>query len=379
MSLGIIIGVAALVVTRSIGASAEQDMMDKMERIFSASSMFVMNSGSATRAGIRNPGKLTIGDLDALGQQLEAVVDWSPSVFLGEREVIFAGVNRSLRIIGKSERAEFVGNRGVTEGEYFSKADVRSAARVALIGHKTAEALFEGEDAIGQQILIAGTPFRVLGVLEPHGIDPHGQDLDDEVHIPVTTAMKRLESLEVITSGKLIIESPEAVDGMVDRVADILRQRHRLDDDEPDDFSIYTPSRVQVAVQEANKVLTLYLPATAGIALFVAAIVIANIMLISVRERTAEIGLRKAVGATDGQISGQFLLESLVVSLTSGGVGVAMGTGVILWLASTVSPASRLAGDAVALGLLAALLVGVLAGYLPARQAALQEPVDALR
>ena len=132
-------------------------------------------------------------------------------------------------------------------------------------------------------------------------------------------------------------------------------------------------------VREANRVLTVYLPATAGIALLVAAIVIANIMLISVRERIGEIGLRKAVGATDRQIGGQFLLESLAVTTVSGGLGVALGAGILLAIARTVSPELQIATDSVLLGLLAALVVGVLAGYLPARQAALQEPVDALR
>ena len=379
MSLGIIIGVAALVVMRSIGSSAEQDMLAKIERMFSASSMTIMNSGSASRAGIRKPGKMTIEDLDAIGEKLDQVVDWSPSVYGGDREVVYRGRNRSLRIVGKSDRAELVSGRGVIEGEFFSEADVRSASRVALIGHKTAEALFEGEDPLGKQIQIEGSPYRVKGVLEPHGIDPHGMDLDDEVHVPVTTMMRRLLNIEIIGSAKLIISNANAVDSTVDQVADILRARHRLADDELDDFSIYTPTQVQGLVREANRVLTVYLPATAGIALLVAAIVIANIMLISVRERIGEIGLRKAVGATDRQIGGQFLLESLAITTVSGGLGVALGAGILLAIARTVSPELQIATDSVVLGLLAALVVGVLAGYLPARQAALQEPVDALR
>lgn len=379
MGLGIVGGVAALVVMRSIGASAEQDMLAKIERMFSASSMTIMNSGSASRAGIRSPGKMTIEDLDAIGEQLDQVVDWNPSVFAGDREVVYRGNNRTLRIIGKSERAEHVSGRGVIAGEFFSEADIRSASRVALLGHKTAEALFEGEDPLGKQIQIEGAPYRVKGVLEPHGFDPHGMDLDDEVHVPVTTIMRRLLKVEVITSAKLIIADVDAVDSTVDEVADILRARHRLADQELDDFSIYTPTQVQASVRKANRVLTVYLPATAGIALLVAAIVIANIMLIGVKERTGEIGLRKAVGATARQIGGQFLLESLAVTIVAGGLGVALGACILLVVAQTLNPDLRIATDSVLLGLLAALLVGVLAGYLPARQAALQEPVDALR
>jgi hypothetical protein len=206
-----------------------------------------------------------------------------------------------------------VWDRGVREGEYFSEADVRSSARVALLGHKAADQLFDGEDPIGKQIQIGGAPFRVKGILEHHGFDPHGFDRDDEVHVPISTMMRRVVNVDTIGAAKLLIERPDQVDETADEIADLLYARHGLADGEPEDFSIYTPTQVQQAVKEANRVLTVYLPATAGIALLVAAIVIANIMLIGVRERIGEIGLRKAVGATDRQIGGQFLLESVAV------------------------------------------------------------------
>ncbi len=191
--------------------------------------------------------------------------------------------------------------------------------------------------------------------------------------------MSRLLNVEVIDSAKLLVTSPGEVDETADRVADILRARHRLAEDEPDDFAIYTPVYVREAVREANRVLTVYLPATAGIALLVAAIVIANIMLIGVRERIAEIGLRKAVGATDRQISGQFLLESVAVTAISGLIGVGLGVGVLQVIARTFYPEAAITPDSIVLGLTAALVVGVLAGSLPARQAARLQPVDALR
>jgi putative ABC transport system permease protein len=282
-------------------------------------------------------------------------------------------------IIGGSERAEAVSGRGVTVGEYFSGADVRSAARVALIGSKTAEALFDGEEPVGKRIQIGNSPFRVKGVLEEHGVDPHGMDRDDEVHVPITTLMRRMLDLDTIGSAKLIISSTEEVDNTVEQVAELLRVRHGLADDEPDDFSIFTPTQVQQAVKKANRVLTVYLPATAGVALLVAAIVIANIMLIAVRERIPEIGLRKAVGATDRQIGGQFLLESLAVTVFSGVLGVGIGAGILVAVARMMSRETKVTPDSIVLGLGAALVVGILAGWLPARQAARQEPVDALR
>ena len=379
MSLGMVIGVAALVVMRSMGSGAEQVMLDKIERMFSASSIFIMNTGGAMRGGLRNPGQLTIDDLEAIDDQLEQVIDWDPGVAIGSREVQYQGRNRSLMIVGHSERAEFVKGRGVIEGEYFSKADVRSASRVALIGTKTAVALFGDQDPVGKQIRIGTSPFRVKGILEPHGVDPHGMDRDDEVHVPITTIMRRLLNVDIIGSAKVIVSSAAEVDETADRIAEILQVRHGLAVDEPDDFSIYTPTQVQKSVKEANRVLTVYLPATAGIALFAAAIVIANIMLIGVRERIAEIGLRKAVGATNRQIGWQFLLESLAVSVISGAIGVGMGAGILMAIARTMNPETRITPDSIILGLVAALVVGILAGFLPARQAALQEPVDALR
>jgi putative ABC transport system permease protein len=379
MSLGIVIGVAALVVMRSMGSGAEEQMLNKIEKMFSAGSVIVSNSGGGMKGGRRTPGLLTIEDIEAIAAELDQVVAWDPMVVASEREVGYQGRSRSLTIYSHSERGDVVWDRGVREGEYFSEADVRSSARVALLGHKAADHLFDGEDPIGKQIQIGGAPFRVKGILEHHGFDPHGFDRDDEVHVPISTMMRRVVNVDTIGAAKLLIERPDQVDETADEIADILYARHGLADGEPEDFSIYTPAQVQQAVKEANRVLTVYLPATAGIALLVAAIVIANIMLIGVRERIGEIGLRKAVGATDRQIGGQFLLESVAVTLLSGGLGVAAGAGILIAAARTISPETRVAPDSIALGLVAALVVGVLAGFLPARQAARQQPVDALR
>jgi putative ABC transport system permease protein len=379
MSLGIVIGVAALVVMRSMGTSAGQDMQDKIDRMFGASSIMVVNSGGGMRGGVREPGKLSLDDVEAIGEGLDQIIDWDPSLIIGEREVLFEDENRSLMIVGHSQRADSVWDRGVSEGEFFSAGDVQSAARVALIGSKAAKGLFGDQDPIGKQIRIGTSPFRIKGILEDHGLDPHGLDRDDEVHVPITTMMRRLLNRDIIGTAKFIVGDSEEIDNTVEEIADILYVRHDLANDEPEDFKIYTATQVQNSVREANRVLTIFLPATAGIGLLIAAIVIANIMLIGVRERIAEIGLRKAVGATSGQISGQFLLESLAVTVVSGVVGVALGVAVLIVTQKTIRPETQIAPDSIVLGLTAALVIGVLAGYLPARQAALQEPLDALR
>ena len=369
MSLGIVIGVAALVIMRSMGASTEKDTLDRFKRVFSGASIFIMNNGGA----------LTIEDIEAISAELPSIVDWNPSRADGVHELRYRDRNRSLMIRGQSKRAEFVMDRGVSEGEYFSEEDVSSAARVALLGKKTADALFGGEDPIGKRIQIAGSPYRVKGVLEEAGVGPHGNDRDDTAHIPITTLMRRLLNVDTIGNAKLIVSSIDEVDETADQIAGILQERHALALDEPDDFAIYTPVQVQGMIKEANRVLTVYLPATSGIALLVAGIVIANIMLIGVRERIAEIGLRKAVGATNRQIGGQFLLESLALTAISGALGAGLGAGLLTAFGRTGHAQIAIAPDSIVLGLVAALVIGMLAGFLPARRAALQEPVDALR
>jgi putative ABC transport system permease protein len=377
MSLGIVIGVAALVITRSLGSGAERDLLEKIERMFSASTIYVMNTGGGMR-GRREPGQLTIADIEAIAAELDQVIDWDPMLTGGDHEVQYGGRSRSLMVWGHSERAEWVQGRGVSRGEFFSEADLRSTARVVLLGSKAAETLFGDEDPLGQQVLIDSAPYRVKGILEDHGMDPHGLDRDDEVHIPISTLMRRMLNVDTIGTARLAVASAEEVDETADRVAEILQERHGLAPDQPDDFSIFTPMQVQRMVKKANRVLTVYLPATAGIALLVAVIVITNLMLIGVRERIPEIGLRKALGATSRQINGQFLLESLAVAVVSGGLGVGLAVTILTGLIH-VSPETRITGDSLLLGLAAALLVGMLAGFLPARRAALLEPVDALR
>jgi putative ABC transport system permease protein len=379
MGLGIVVGVAALVVMRSIGTGAQQDMLAKIERLFSAGSIWVVNSSAAMHGGVQKLGQLSLEDVAALEDEIEEIIDVSPILSTGGIEVRSALANRTSLVIGTTEREEYVGDRGVVAGEFFTAAEVRSSARVALIGLTAAEALFGDDDPVGQQVQIAGAPFRIKGVLERFGADPHGMDRDDEIHIPITTLMRRVVNMDTISRVKVLVSSTEAVEPTVDRIADVLRARHRLSDDTPDDFAMYTPTQVQERVQEANRVVTVYLPATAGIALIVAALVIANIMLISVRERIPEIGLRKAVGATDRQISGQFLLEGLTVTLISAALGTGLAAAVLGALGHMSGGGASMTADSAILGFLAALVVGASAAFFPARQAARQEPVDALR
>jgi len=380
MGLGVVVGVAALVVTRSLGTGSEEEMLRRMDRLFGAGSIIVVNTGVPMHGGRARPEKLSIEDLEAIDRDVEEVVAWDPSITTGGREVQAEGVSRTLMIVGHSERAELVWGRGVSRGAFFTASDVASASRVALLGSKTAAALFGEEEPLGRTIRIGGVPFRVKGILEDHGIDPHGLDRDDEVHVPITTLMRRILDMETIGAAKLLVGDTAEVEAVVDRITEILRERHGLSAGQPDDFSVYTPTQVRASVEKANRVVTLYLPATAGIALLVAAIVILNVMLMGVRERIPEIGLRKALGATDGHISLQFFLEGLLLTTVSGLVGVGIGAVILGGLSlQGMGSGATMTPEAAALGLMSAILVGILAGLLPARRAARQEPVDALR
>lgn len=379
MGLGIVVGVAALVVMRSVGSGAQQDMLAKIERLFSAGSIWIVNSSAAMQGGVQKLGQLSLEDVAALEDEIEEIIDVSPILSTGGIEVSSPLANRTSLVIGTTEREEYVGERSVVSGEFFTAAEVRSSARVALIGLTAAEALFGDEDPVGQQIQIAGAPFRIKGVLERFGADPHGMDRDDEIHVPITTLMRRIVDMDTISRAKVLVSSTEVVEPTVDRITDMLRARHGLSDDTPDDFAMYTPTQVQERVKEANRVVAVYLPATAGVALLVAALVIANIMLLSVRERIPEIGLRKALGATDRQIGGQFLLEGLAVTLISAVLGIGLGATALEALGRMSSTGARMTPDSAILGFVAALVVGVAAAFFPARRAARQEPVDALR
>jgi putative ABC transport system permease protein len=370
MSIGIVVGVASLIVGRSLGAGAERELKDKIDIIFGPGSIIVMS---------RTAGTMKIADIEAIEQQLEQIVAWDPTVGVGNCEVRVGDTNRQATIFGHSERAEQVWHRTVIEGRYFTAADLEAAARVALIGTSMATILFGDEDPIEREIQINSVPFRVIGVLEPVGIDPHGMDRDEDIMVPTTTAMRRLRSIDYIGTAKLLVRDPEQVDQDAELVAAVLRERHRIAEGEDDDFAIYTSKFAGRKAQGANKVLKFYFPAAAGIVLLLAGIVITSVMMTTIRQRVPEIGLRKALGATETVISQQFLAEAVGVSLFSGVVGLALGLTVALALSRLFEQPTLTTFGSVAMGFSAAVIVGIASGLLPARKAARLNPVEALR
>lgn len=396
MTLGTLIGVAALTIVFAYGRGTQDAVLDNFNRMFSGSSILLSAGGGGTRGGPHADGPtatLTLEDLEAIAAGVPAIVAYDPAFSIAGRDVVVDGVSESIMIMGHSETHEAVWSRGVASGAYFGAEDVRASARVAVVGRRVVQDLFDGRNPIGEIVRIENAPFEVIGVLEPGGIDPHGVDKDFEIHVPITTAQRRLLNVDFITTARFLVDPSANLDDVLLDIEEILRPRHALSPADPNDFRMFTPIQVQTLIRSGNRVFTVLLPLIAAISLIVGAIVVANLMLMSVSERRSEIGLRKAVGAKRRDITAQFLLESLAVTCLGGLLALAIGWLVLGHMGATgiAVHGADFEGEAAArvslglpwhvalLGLGASILVGLVAGVVPARRAAELDPVDTLR
>jgi putative ABC transport system permease protein len=380
MMLGSLIGVAALTLVLTIGAAAQRKILATMRQLFGPSSIVVSGGGGFFMGGPRGEAaRLTLDDASALADALPEIEDWDPMQVVPASSVRRGDAAQTVRLLGQSERSERVWDRGVSRGEYFDAAAVASAARVALLGETVASALFMDEDPLGAEVLIGPVPFRVIGILDREGTDIHGMDRDNEIVIPISTAMRRVMNVDSIRAAKLLVREPDRVDATAREVSRLLRERHRLAEAAPSDFTLLTSSTVQRVVARVERVLFLYLPLVAGISLLAGAAVQATLMLSAVSERVGEIGLRRAVGARPRDIRTQFLAETAITALGGASLGALLGSGLAVFLAARMNLGVSLSPLAVALGLALAALTGLLAGVVPARRAARLEPALALR
>jgi putative ABC transport system permease protein len=368
MSFGVMIGVGTLIASQSLGAGAELELKQRVNKMFSPGSIMLVSQ------------TLSYDDIEAIEEQMDQVVASSPRFGGAESEISYQGTIRKAAVYGHTVEGESVWNRGVTQGRFFSSSDMTKTARVALIGHRMSELLFgQDGDPIDKDILIGSVQFRIIGILEPAGIDPHGEDRDEDIFVPITTAMRRLNNTEYVGIAKLVVSDHERVDDDAEQISAILREQHNIAAGEAEDFAIYTSKFAGRMVQKANRVLNVYMVAAAALVLLVAAIVIASIMLVVVRERVAEIGLRKALGATEQNISFQFLTEVVAVTVVSGVLGIGLGLGAANLVSMHIDMPVVVTAQSILMGLLAALLVGIGSGIAPARKAARLNPVEALR
>lgn len=381
MMLGSLVGVTALTLVVSVGQAFEGKMTTMFSRIFGDSAIVISDGGGRMMGGPHGPGiRLKIDDIEALAKELPGIQGWDPEQQLSGVDLKHgAATDSAAGIQGDSERFAQVWGRGLTEGEYFDTTAVRGSARVALIGETVAKELYPNQDPIGADLEIGSVPFRVIGVLEPWGTNPHGMDQDNFVVVPITTLMRRLTNVDTISTAKLIMSDPTQASQLSGGIRQILRQRHALDTGQPDDFTILTPIDAQKEIGSIKKVLFLYLPLVAGIFLVVGGFVAASLMLVSVNERVGEIGLRRAVGAQPGDIRLQFLIETAATTLAGGLAGVALGYLGARLGANKMHLQNILVWNAAFLGIAASTLTGLLAGLVPALRAARLNPADALR
>jgi putative ABC transport system permease protein len=379
MMIGSFIGVAALTLVISVGQAAERKMLTTVRQMFGESSLMILDGGGHMMGGPRRPGtRLKVDDLEAISKEVPQIESWDPQQGL-TASVRRGDLSDTAQVLGESERSEHVWGRSAIQGAYFDETAVKSSERVALIGQTVANQLFKNEDPMGAEIQVGSVTFRVVGILEPWGTDPHGMDRDNEIVVPISTLMRRVTNIDTISGAKLLVARSAQEDPVVKAIEGILRERHGLTEGQPDDFSILTATEVRSMVASMERILSVYLPMLAAISLLAGAIVSASLMVASVNSRASEIGLRRAVGARAEDIRLQFLIETVATTVTGGVGGILLGYILAQMGATRMHLGSVATWSAALMGIVASIAVGLAAGLLPAERAARMSPVDALR
>jgi putative ABC transport system permease protein len=381
--LGMVIGVGAVVLMMAIGEGAQQSIKRSIDSM--GSNLFVILSGSSSTSGSRsasgNSSALNMNDATAIGD-LEDIGAFAP-ISVGNAQIIYAGNNSNTAIVGTTPSYFSIRRWDVESGELFSDADIRSANRVALVGKTVVENLFGDDiDPIGKTIRIKKSPFLVVGVLEGKGQSFDGRDQDDTIIVPITTAQRKLFGNQIPGSVRMIMAQAKSEKYMgvaEEAINDLVRQRHNIRENAESDFSIRNLTAMAKTASETAKTMSMLLGAIASISLLVGGIGIMNIMLVSVTERTREIGIRMAIGAREKDILLQFLLEACVISIVGCVIGVGIGLGGAMLVKKMVGAEILISMQSIVLAFSVAASVGVFFGYYPASKAAKLHPIEALR
>ena len=381
--LGIIIGVSAVITMLAVGTGASQKIAEQIASV--GSNLIIVIPGSITQGGLRMGGgstsTLTKDDAEAIEKECSAVSAVAP-ILNTSAQVIYGNQNWSTGVYGTSPGILEVKDCALVAGRNFVDQEIRSAAKVCLLGQTVVDNLFGGIDPVGQIIRIKKVPFTVIGILETKGQSIIGQDQDDVIYIPLTTAQKKIVGRSIpgmVRSIMVKARSAEDLSLAEKQVTELLRQRHRTGGNKEDDFTVRNLTQMMQMAEQAAKVMTILLGAIASISLLIGGIGIMNIMLVSVTERTREIGIRMAIGAKTWDIRIQFIIEALTLSMIGGIFGITLGvTGSAILSAvagwpTVVSPLSII----MAFGFSG--LVGIFFGFYPAYKASLLNPIDALR
>ena len=380
--LGIIIGVSAVIVMVSIGQGAQAQVQAQIESM--GTNLLFVSAGAQNVGGVRSgtgdsgTNTLTVEDLDAIKREVPSVSMVSP-VINARAQLVVADQNWNTSVQGVSEQLPDIRKWSVQTGGFFTDADVRSAARVIVVGQTIADNLFPGEDPVGQTVRVSNMPFRVVGVMARKGQDPQGRDQDDTAFAPYTAVQKKILGNTRVQIAYVSAVSQDATYTAQQQIGELLRQRHKLTPSEADDFTVRNMSDVAEAANQTNSIMTILLGSIAGVSLLVGGIGIMNIMLVSVTERTREIGIRMAIGARSSEVRTQFLIESIVLSLTGGFMGILLGVFASVVVPSMLGWPTLVSTASVVGSVIFSAAVGIFFGYYPARKAAALDPIDALR
>ena len=379
--LGIIIGVSAVIAVVGIGQGGAQKAQEQLNAM--GSNLLFVGSGTVTRGGIHmgmgNTKTLVYADVPAIMKECPAVKLAAPGVGTGA-QVVFGNDNWGTQISGSTPEFFEIRNWTFAQGAPFSNEDVEMAANVAVIGDTVRKNLFGATNAVGQTIRIKNMPFKVVGTLEPKGISAAmGNDQDDVVVIPYTTHQKKLTGDTWLRFIMVSAVSKEGSYTAQQQITALLRDRHRIRPDQDDDFFVRNLADLAELRDQQNRVMTLLLFSIACVSLLVGGIGIMNIMLVSVTERTREIGIRMAIGATDADVQKQFLLESVMLSLIGGGAGIVIGIVSIQVIVGVFGWPVLISPFAIAVAVVFSMAVGIFFGFYPARKAATLDPIEALR
>jgi putative ABC transport system permease protein len=383
--LGIVIGVAAVIAMVAIGAGA-RNLVDQQIRSLGAN-LAIVTPGNVTQGGARlgagASSSLTSDDAAAIKREIDGVVAAAPFV-RGGAQTVAGGNNWGTSVYGVDLDWFDAREWDVAEGRIFDPDEVRRGEIVLLLGRTVARNLFGDEDPIGRTMRVRNVPFRVIGIMAPKGQSAFGQDQDDAIFVPLDAGRRRVIGRNYAKDGSVgsifvKFQSEEDIEPGIERMRDLLRQRHRLGPDQEDDFAVRNLTEIANTASASAKTLSMLLAAVAAVSLLVGGIGIMNIMLVSVTERTREIGLRLAVGARPRDILSQFLIEATTLATLGGALGVALGVGAAYAVAKAAGWPSLVSVEAIVMAVGFSGLVGIFFGFYPARRAARLDPIEALR
>ncbi len=380
-ALGVIIGVASVIAMIALSSGARAAIDTQIQS--TGTNVVYVSAGSWNRPGGAHGGigsvqSLTLEDATAIREQIPTVARLTP-VVRGRAQVVAGNQNWNTSIEGGNEEYVVVRNWPIASGSNIAPREITVADKTCLLGETVAKTLFPGEDPIGQVVRVKNLPFRVLGVLSAKGQGQWGQDQDDIIIAPYTTIQKKLLGITYIHQVMISATRPDAVEPTAVQVTRLLRQRHRIQNPDEDDFQVRTVEEMAQMRTQLAQTMTGLLMSVASVSLLVGGIGIMNIMLVSVTERTREIGLRMAVGARTRDILSQFLTEAVSLSVLGGLVGIALGIAVSQSLTRVLGWPTLITANAIAVAFLFAAGVGIFFGYYPARKAANLDPIEALR